>query len=85
MIALSNQDKETTHLNFCFGWGQPFMIYGIGSCRCTSPCVASYILYVDMHSGMSVHVFVGLMLSFIPGNSWSYVQCFFLDSTVVLS
>ena len=47
------------------------MMYAVHDCRYSSSCVASCILYVGMHSGMSVHVSIALRLSFMLGISWS--------------
>ena len=60
---------------FCFTstlvWGQLLMMYTVSTCRFSSFCVASHISYVDMHSGMSMYVFIALIFSFMLGISWS--------------
>ena len=46
--------------------GQPFIIYVVRACKCSSSCVMSHISCVAMHSGVSVHISIASLLRFMP-------------------
>ena len=68
VTVMSSQNVQYSGMSCCpyaLANGQPFMVYAISTCKCSSFWVTSHISCVDMHSGISLQVSIALVLSFM--------------------